>query len=83
MVTNTETRASTGSTTASATVPVKVVGVEVGVVEGLVTAGVLGTTGVLVVTKDGVLEKTDGEVDVSTLLVGVLTGNVEAGVEAD
>src|ERR1700733_1657131 len=36
--------------------------VEVGVVEGPVTASVL--------------EKTDGEVDASTLLVGVLTGNV-------
>ena len=56
--------------------------VEVGVVEGLVTAGVLSTTGLLVVTKDGVLEKTDGEVDASTLLIGVLTGNVEVGVEA-
>jgi hypothetical protein len=58
-------------------------GVDVGVVEGLVTTDELGTTGLLVVTEDGVLEKIDDEVDVSTLLVGVLIGKVEAGVEAD
>jgi hypothetical protein len=50
----------------------------VGAVEGLVTTDELGTAGV-VATEDGVLEK----IDVSTLLVGVLTGNVEAGVDAD
>jgi hypothetical protein len=35
-----------------------------GVVEGLVTTDELGTTGLLVVTEDGVLEKIDPEVDV-------------------
>jgi hypothetical protein len=40
------------------------VGVSVGVVEGLVTTDELGTSGLLVVTKDGVLEKIDPEVDV-------------------
>lgn len=58
-------------------------GVEARVVEGLVAAGVLDVTGLLVATEGGVLEKTDDEVDVSTLLVGVFVGNVEAGVEAD
>jgi hypothetical protein len=35
-----------------------------GVVEGLVTTDELGTTGMLVVTEDGVLEKIDPGVDV-------------------
>ena len=35
-----------------------------GVVEELVTTDELGTTGLLVVTEDGVLEKIDDEVDV-------------------
>lgn len=40
------------------------VGVSVGVVEGLVTTDELSTTRLLVVTKDGVLEKIDPGVDV-------------------
>jgi hypothetical protein len=57
----------------------EIVGVKVGVVEGLVTTDELGTTGLLVATEDGMLEK----IDVKPLLVGVLVGNVEAGVDAD
>ena len=57
------------------------VGVEVRVLEGLVTADELGTIALLVATDDGVLVKMD-KVDTPTLLVGVLVGTVEAGVEA-
>ena len=58
------------------------VGVDVGVLEGLVTADELGTVGLLGATDDGVLVKMS-EVDTSTLLIGVLVDTVEAGVEAD
>jgi hypothetical protein len=51
--------------------------------EGLVTPGELDETALLVAMDEGVLGTTDGKVDVPTLLVEVLVGNVEAGVEAD
>jgi hypothetical protein len=58
-------------------------GAEVGVLEGLVTTGGVDRTVLVVVTKDDVLVETADEVEVPTLLVGVLVGNVETGVDAD
>jgi hypothetical protein len=58
-------------------------GAEVGVLEGLVTTDGVDRTALVVVAEDDVLVKTDDEVKVPTLLVGVLVGNVETGVDAD
>ena len=62
------------------------VGVEVGVVEGLVAADELGTAALLVgllTGDDAVVLVKPSEVEVPTLLVGVLLDKVEGGVEAD
>lgn len=59
-----------------------VFGVETGVLEGVVVVVELEET-MLLVSTEVVLVKTDDEMEVPTLLVGVLVGKVDTGVEAE